>query len=81
MKKSRILRALKKHDAKDLNKNRVFSFKDEKGKEYFLAEQPQYMNIITQAINTILEKTFVILNDDKLKDKILKGLNEDGKKE
>jgi|TARA_R110000824_G_scaffold84682_1_gene211045 hypothetical protein len=79
MKKSRILRALKKHDAKDLNKNRVFSFKDEKGKEYFLAEQPQYMNIITQAINTILEKTFVILNDDKLKDKILKGLNNEQK--
>jgi hypothetical protein len=79
MKKSRILRALKKHDAKDLNKNRVFSFKDEKGKEYFLAEQSQYMNIITQAINTILEKTFVILNNDKLKDKILKGLNNEQK--
>ena len=57
----------------------MFSFKDEKGKEYFLAEQPQYMNIITQAINTILEKTFVILNDDKLKDKILKGLNNEQK--
>ena len=80
MKKSRILRALKKHDAKDLNKNRVFSFKDEKGKEYFLAEQPQYMNIITQAINTILDKTFTILNDDKLKEKILKGLNNEKQK-
>ena len=80
MKKSRILRALKKHDAKDLNKNRVFSFKDEKGKEYFLAEQPQYMNIITQAINTILDKSFTILNDDKLKEKILKGLNNEKQK-
>ena len=75
MKKTRIIRALKKYDAKDFTKHNVFSFKDEKGKEHFLAEQSQYMNIITNAINTILDKTFVILDDDKLKDKILKGLN------
>ena len=79
MKKSRIIRALKKYEAKAFNKNRVLSFKDEKGKEHFLAEQSQYMNIITQAINTILDKTFTILNDDKLKEKILKGLNDDKK--
>ena len=38
------------------------------------------MNIITQSINTILDRAFYILDDVKLKDKILKGLNEDGKK-
>ena len=37
------------------------------------------MNIITQSINTILDRAFYILDDVKLKDKILKGLNEDGK--
>tara|TARA_R100001594_G_scaffold56987_2_gene90924 strand:- start:1052 stop:1294 length:243 start_codon:yes stop_codon:yes gene_type:complete len=80
MKKSRIIRALKKHKSEDINKNRVFAFKDEKGKEYFLAEQSQYMNIITQAINTILDKVFIILDSEKLKDKILKGLNNDKSK-
>ena len=79
MKKSRILRALKKYDAKTFDKNRVLSFKDDKQKEYFLAEQTQYMNIITQAINTILDQTFLIIDDDKLKDKILKGLSNERK--
>ena len=80
MKKSRIIRALKKHKSEDINKNRVFAFKDEKGKEYFLAEQSQYMNIITQSINTILDKTFDIIDDVKIKHKILKGLNNGKKK-
>ena len=57
----------------------MLSFRDEKNKEYFLAEQSQYMNIITQSINTILDRAFYILDDVKLKDKILKGLKEDGK--
>tara|TARA_R110002020_G_scaffold454797_1_gene670757 strand:- start:185 stop:427 length:243 start_codon:yes stop_codon:yes gene_type:complete len=77
MKKSRIIRALKKHKSEDINKNRVFAFKDEKGKEYFLAEQSQYMNIITQSINTILDRAFDIIDDVKIKNKILKGLNND----
>ena len=38
------------------------------------------MNIITQAINTILDRTFDIIDDVKLRDKILKGLNKDGQK-
>ena len=46
MKKSRIIRALKKHKSEDINKNRVFAFKDEKGKEYFLAEQIDYTRIM-----------------------------------
>ena len=80
MKKSRILRALKKQDKIEFKENKVFSFKDEKGVDYFLAEQKMYMNIITDAINRILHKLFEILGDDKLKDKILKGLNNDKKK-
>ena len=79
MKKTRILRALKQCKTNDFNTGRVMAFKDEKGKEYFLAEQSQYMNIITQSINTILDRAFYILDDVKLKDKILKGLNNDQK--
>ncbi len=79
MKKTRILRALKKCNSKEFIADRVLSFRDEKNKEYFLAEQSQYMNIITQAINTILDRTFDIIDDVKIKKKILKGLNNDKK--
>lgn len=77
MKKTRILRALKKCKIEQFKTDRVLSFRDEKNKEYFLAEQSHYMNIITQSINTILDRAFYILDDVKLKEKILKGLNND----
>ena len=67
MKKTRILRALKNCKKDDFKTDSVLSFKDEKGKEYFLAEQPHYMNIITNSINVILKKTFDIIDDVKLK--------------
>ena len=79
MKKTRILRALKKCKKDDFKTDNVLSFKDEKGKEYFLAEQPHYMNIITNSINIMLNKAFDIMDDVKLKKKILKGLNNDTK--
>tara|TARA_R100001443_G_scaffold83_3_gene280 strand:- start:1712 stop:1951 length:240 start_codon:yes stop_codon:yes gene_type:complete len=79
MKKTRILRALKKCKSTDFKTDSVLSFKDEKGKEYFLAEQPHYMNIITNSINVMLQRTFNIIDDVKIKDKILKGLNDDQK--
>ena len=79
MKKTRIIRALKNCKTEQFKTDSVLSFRDEKGKEYFLAEQSQYMNIITQSINTILDRTFDILDDVKLRDKILKGLNDDKK--
>ena len=75
MKKTRILRALKNCKSEQFKIDGVLSFKDEKGKEYFLAEQPHYMNIITNSINVMLNRTFNILDDVKLKKKILKGLN------
>ena len=77
MKKTRIIRALKNCKSTEFQAGRVLSFRDEKQKEYFVAEQSQYMNIITQAINTILDRTFDIIDDVKLRDKILKGLNND----
>ena len=77
MKKTRILRALKNCKSDSFKTDSVLSFKDEKGKEYFLAEQPHYMNIITNSINVILNRTFNIIDDVKLKKKILKGLNDD----
>ena len=79
MKKSRILRALKKCKSTEFNNDRVFSFIDEKGKQYFLAEQSHYMNIITQAVNTILDRGFDIIDNVELKKKILKALNNDEK--
>mgnify|MGYP003115437153 FL=1 len=79
MKKTRILRALKQCKKDEFKADSVLSFKDEKGKEYFLAEQPHYMNIITNSINVILKRTFDIIDDVKLKNKILKGLNNDQK--
>ncbi len=79
MKKTRILRALKNCKSDSFKTDSVLSFKDEKGKEYFLAEQPHYMNIITNSINVILNRTFNIIDDVKLKKKILKGLNDDKK--
>ena len=79
MKKTRVIRALKNCNTNLFKGDSVLSFKDEKGKEYFLAEQPHYMNIITQSINTILDRAFYILDDVKLKEKILKGLNNDQK--
>ena len=79
MKKTRILRALKNCKTEQFKADSVLSFRDEKGKEYFLAEQPHYMNIITNSINVILKKTFNIIDDVKLRDKILKGLNDEQK--
>ena len=79
MKKTRVIRALKNCNTNDFKADSVLSFKDEKGKEYFLAEQPHYMNIITNSINVILKRTFDIIDDVKLKDKIIKGLNNDKK--
>ena len=79
MKKTRVIRALKNCISTDFKTDSVLSFKDEKGKEYFLAEQPHYLNIITNSINVMLQRTFNILDDVKLKDKILKGLNNEQK--
>ena len=79
MKKTRVIRALKNCKSTDFKPDSVLSFKDEKGNEYFLAEQPHYMNIITNSINVMLNRTFNILDDVKLKKKILKGLNNEEK--
>ena len=79
MKKTRIIRALKKCKSTDFKNDRVFSFVDEKGKQFFIAEQQHYMNIITQAVNTILDRVFDIIDNVELKKKILKGLNDDKK--
>ena len=63
MKKTRIIRALKNCKSTQFETGRVLSF----------------MNIITQDINTILDRTFDIIDDVKLRDKILKELNNDKK--
>tara|TARA_R100000664_G_C2731521_1_gene121970 strand:- start:442 stop:681 length:240 start_codon:yes stop_codon:yes gene_type:complete len=79
MKKTRIIRALKKYDSEDLKKHTLCRFEDEKGKSYFLGEEKMYFKKITDSINLILHKVFEVLDDDKLKEKILKELKNDKK--
>jgi hypothetical protein len=74
MKKSRIIRALKKYDSEDLKKHKLCRFEDEKGNNYFLGEEKMYMTIITDAINTTLQKVFEIIDDEKSQAKIIKEL-------
>tara|TARA_R100000781_G_C4065820_1_gene122747 strand:+ start:448 stop:687 length:240 start_codon:yes stop_codon:yes gene_type:complete len=74
MKKSRIIRALKNYDSEIFKTQKVFRFEDEKGKIYFLGEEKMYMTIITDAINTTLHKVFEIIDDEKLKEKIIKEI-------
>ena len=80
MKKSRIIRALKNYDSEDLKKHTLCRFEDEKGKSYFLGEEKMYVEKITESMNLILHKVFEILDDDKLKEKILKKLKDDKSK-
>tara|TARA_R100000781_G_scaffold102595_1_gene66130 strand:- start:1495 stop:1737 length:243 start_codon:yes stop_codon:yes gene_type:complete len=80
MKKSRILRALKKHNAEDLKKHPICKFTDEKGKSYFIGEEKEYMENIQKAMNITLGEVFNILDDDKLKEKIIKGFKKNDKK-
>ena len=79
MKKSRIIRALKKYDSEDLKKHKLCRFEDEKGKNYFLGEEQMYMEKMRDGMNLILHKVFEILDDDKLKEKILKEFKDDKK--
>ena len=74
MKKSRIIRALKNYNNEDFKNHNLCRFEDEKGKSYFLGEEKMYMTIITDAINTTLQKVFEIIDDEKLQAKIIKEL-------
>jgi hypothetical protein len=80
MKKSRILRALKKYNAEDLKRHPICKFTDEKGKSYFIGEEKEYMENIQKAMNITLGEVFNILDDDKLKEKIIKGFKKNDKK-
>lgn len=77
MKKSRIIRALKGYDSANLRNHQICKFKDEKGKVYFLGEEQMYMEKIREGMNLTLHRVFEIIDDNKLKDKILKGLKND----
>tara|TARA_R100001463_G_scaffold100132_1_gene154577 strand:- start:55 stop:297 length:243 start_codon:yes stop_codon:yes gene_type:complete len=77
MKKSRIIRAIKKYNSEDLKKHNICRFEDEKGKSYFLGEENIYMQKIQEGMNLILHKVFEIIDDSKLKNKILKKLKDD----
>ena len=77
MKKSRIIRAIKKYNSEDLKKHNICRFEDEKGKSYFLGEENIYMQKIQEGMNLILHKVFEIIDDSKLKNKILNKLKDD----
>ena len=80
MKKSRIIRALKSYDNSNLKDKKICKFQDEKGKSYFLGEEQMYMEKIREGMNLILHKVFEVLDNDKLKEKILEAIKDDEKK-
>ena len=79
MKKSRILRAIKKADTKLIKKYNMVSFGDEKGQTYVLGTEDAFRLQINEATAYALHKLLDIIDDEKVKDKILKKLQNDKK--
>jgi hypothetical protein len=79
MKKSRILRAIKKADTTLIKKYNMVSFGDEKGQTYVLGTEDAFRLQINEAASYALHKLLDIIDDEKVKDKILKKLQNDKK--
>ena len=79
MKKSRILRAIKKADTTLIKKYNMVSFGDEKGQTYVLGTKQGFDMQINEAASYALHKLLDIIDDEKVKDKILKKLQNDKK--
>jgi len=79
MKKSRILRAIKKADTTLIKKYNMVSFGDEKGQTYVLGTEDAFRLQINEATAYALHKLLDIIDDEKIKDKILKKLQNDKK--
>ena len=79
MKKSRIIRAIKKANTELIKKYDMVSFSDEKGKTYVLGNKEGFDLKINEASSYTIHKLLDLIEDDKVKDKLLNKLK-DGKK-
>jgi len=77
MKKSRILRAIKKADTTLIKKYSMISFSDEKGQTYVLGTEDAFRLQIKESTAYTLHKVLDIIDDEKVKDKIFKKLQND----
>ena len=80
MKKSRIIRAIKKANTELIKKYDMVSFSDEKGKTYVLGTEEGFKLSINEASNHTLPKRLDLIEDDKIKDKLLNNLKDEQKK-
>tara|TARA_R110002012_G_scaffold114166_1_gene260780 strand:+ start:597 stop:839 length:243 start_codon:yes stop_codon:yes gene_type:complete len=79
MKKSRILRAIKKADTDLIKKYDIVSFGDEKGKTYVLGTKEGFDLKINEAASYSIHRLLDMIDDEKVKDKLLKKLQDDKK--
>ena len=79
MKKSRIIRAIKKANTDLIKKYDMVSFSDEKGKTYVLGTKEGFDLKINEAASYIVHKLLDMIDDDKVKDKLLNKLKNDKK--
>ena len=79
MKKTRIIRAIKKANTDLIKKYDMVSFSDEKGKTYVLGTKEGFDLKINEAASYTVHKLLDMIDDDKVKDKLLNKLQNDKK--
>ena len=77
MKKSRIIRAIKKANTELIKKYDIVSFSDEKGKTYVLGTKEGFDLKINEAASYSIHRLLDMIDDDKVKDKLLNKLKDD----
>ena len=79
MKKSRIIRAIKKANTDLIKKYDMVSFSDEKGKTYVLGTKEGFDLKINEAASYSIHRLLDMIDDEEAKDKLLKKLQDDKK--
>jgi len=77
MKKSRIIRAIKKANTELIKKYDMVSFSDEKGKTYVLGTKEGFDLKINEAASYSIHRLLDMIDDDKIKDKLLNKLKDE----
>ena len=80
MKKSRILKAIKKADTSLIKKYDMVTFSDENGQIYVLGTKEGFDLKINEAVTYAIHKLLDMIDDEKAKDKLLNSLKNDTKK-
>ena len=80
MKKSRILRAIKKADTSLIKKYDMVTFSDEKGLVHVLGTRAGFDLKINEAVTYAIHKMLDMIEDEKVKDKLINSLKNDKKK-